>query len=475
MPVSQTVGILLASDHESLRRMSDTLHYPKGIAYIIATEAAERFSYYGMRSILTVFLVSQFFNSGHDPALQATAEAAANERTHLFVSLAYFMPVVGALLADGLFGRYRVILALSLVYCLGHLCLALFDQDIDGFSFGLLLLAIGAGGIKANVSAFVGSQFEGRLDGLGRSDLMTRAYGWFYFSINIGAVVSMASVPWLLEHLGPRVAFGVPGLFMLLATFVFWRGRRHYRHEPLPALRLKQRNWRQLAQDLRASLRVLLVFAFIPAFWALWDQSQSEWVLQAGKLDLGLLPGVTLLPAQVQLSNPVFVLLLIPLFSYRIYPFVRSLGLEPTPLRRIGAGLFMTALSFVVIAWLQGLIDAGHRPSVWWQILAYAILTVGEVMVYITGLEYAYTQAPVRLKSVLTAAWLLTVSIGNLVVSLINGSIVDGGFFAQFTGAAYYWLFVKIMLAVTLGFVLTTSWLARRDARRGAGPAGGPV
>ncbi len=449
--------------------MSDSLRYPKGIAYIIATEAAERFSYYGMRSILTLYLVAQFFNPGHDPALQAAAEAAANEKTHLFVSLAYFMPVIGAVLADALFGRYRVILVLSLVYCLGHLCLAVFDDHLDGFSFGLLLLAMGAGGIKANVSAFVGSQFEGRLEQPGQPDLMAKAYGWFYFSINIGAVVSMASVPWLLEHMGPRVAFGVPGLFMLLATFVFWRGRRHYRHEPLPTLRFTRQRWQQLRSDLRAAARVLLVFAFIPAFWALWDQSQSEWVLQAGKLDLELLPGLSLLPAQVQLSNPLLVLLLIPLFTYRVYPFMRSLGLEPTPLRRIGTGLLVTALSFVVIAWIQGLVDAGHRPSVWWQLLAYAILTVGEVMVYITGLEYAYTQAPARLKSLLTAAWLLTVSIGNLAVSLINGSIVDGGFFAQFSGAAYYWLFVKIMLAVTLGFAVTTAWLARRDARRDSG------
>lgn len=445
------------------------LRYPKGIPWIIATEAAERFSYYGMRAILTVFLVTQFFNPSGNAALQATAEAQANAQTHLFVSLAYFMPVVGALLADGLFGRYRVILALSLVYCLGHFCLSLFDDNLDGFTAGLILLALGAGGIKANVSAFVGSQFEGRQDAL-TPELMAKAYGWFYFSINIGAVVSMAGVPWLLAHHGPRVAFGVPGLFMLMATGLFWCGRRHYRHEPRPALRFGRAQRQALLADLRSAARVLLVFAFIPAFWALWDQSQSEWVLQAGKLDLALLPGITLLPAQVQLANPALVLLLIPLFTYRIYPGLSRLGLTPTPLRRIGAGLLMTALSFVVIACLQGRIDAGQAPSVWWQILAYLILTIGEVMVYVTGLEYAYTQAPPRLKSLLTAAWLLTVSVGNLAVSLINDSIAAGGFFAQYSGAAYYWLFVRIMLAVTLAFVLTTAWLSRQDARRpGAG------
>lgn len=439
--------------------------HPRGIPWIIATEAAERFSYYGMRSILTVYLVTQFFNPSGDPALQATAEAQANAQTHLFVSLAYFMPVLGALLADALFGRYRVILGLSLVYCVGHLCLALFDDSLDGFAFGLLLLALGAGGIKANVSAFVGSQFEGRQDAATPA-LMAQAYGWFYFSINVGAVVAMALLPWLLETQGARVAFAVPGLFMVLATLLFWGGRRHYRHEPPPTRRFGGAERRALLADLRTAAPVLLVFAFIPAFWALWDQSQSAWVLQAGKLDLQLWPGLALLPAQVQLANPALVLLLIPLFTYGIYPALSRLGLRPTPLRRIGAGLLMTALSFVIIAGVQARIDSGLSPSVWWQILAYLVLTTGEVMVCVTGLEYAYTQAPPRLKSLLTAAWLLTVSLGNLAVSLINDSIASGGFFAQYTGAAYYWLFVRIMLAVALAFLVTTAWLSRRDARR---------
>lgn len=437
--------------------------YPRGIPWIIATEAAERFSYYGMRSILTVYLVSQFFNPSGDAALQATAEAQANAQTHLFVSLAYFMPVIGALLADGLFGRYRVILGLSLVYCVGHLCLALFDDSLDGFAFGLLLLALGAGGIKANVSAFVGSQFEGSADAATPA-LMAKAYGWFYFSINAGAVVAMALMPWLLEHQGARVAFGVPGLFMALATLLFWRGRRHYRFEPPPTRRFGRAERRVLLADLRAAAPVLLVFAFIPPFWALWDQSQSAWVLQAGKLDLQLWPGLSLLPAQVQLANPALVLLLIPLFTHGVYPGLARLGLAPTPLRRIGIGLLLTALAFVVIALIQEGVDAGQRPSVWWQLLAYLLLTMGEVLVSVTGLEYAYTQAPVRLKSVLTAFWLLTISLGNLAVGLINTSIADGGFFARYVGADYYWLFVAIMLVVTTGFAM----VARR---LGSGPA----
>ena len=430
-----------------------TGRYPAGVPWIIATEASERFSYYGMRAILTTYLVTQFFNPGGDPALRVAAEAEANARTHLFVSLAYFMPLLGAWLADGWLGRYRVILGLSLVYCLGHACLALFDDRLDGFMAGLLLLALGAGGIKANVSAFVGAQFaqadsvEGRIQ-------VARAYGWFYFSINAGAVLSMALVPWLLEHHGAAVAFGVPGLFMALATLLFWLGRHHYRHDP-PA---HPREWPQLLAEWRGAWRVLALFAFMPVFWALWDQSQSEWVLQAGHLDLTLLPGLVLLPGQVQLANPALVLMLIPLLTTGIYPALQRRGLSPTPVRRLLTGLLLTALAFVVIALIQERIDAGGQPSVWWQLLAYLLLTTGEVLVSVTGLEYAYTQAPPRLRSVITACWLLTVSLGNLGVGLVNASIAQGGFFARLAGADFYWFFTGLMLLV--------AWLFARLAHR---------
>jgi len=433
------------------------LRYPRSIPFIIGTEAAERFSYYGMRSILTTFLVLQFFNPGHDLALQVQAEAQANAKTHLFVSLAYFMPVIGALLADTFFGRYRVIFYLSILYCAGHLCLALFDQSFNGFSFGLLLLAIGAGGIKANVSAFVGDQFEPH-----NSGLMAKSYGWFYFSINAGAVISMSLVPWLLKEYGAKVAFGTPGVFMLLATLIFIAGKNRYREKPPAGFNL---NPATLIENIKAMGPALIVFAFVPFFWALWDQNESEWVLQAAKLNLELMPGLTLLPAQVQSVNPFFVLTLIPVFTYFVYPAFAALGIQPTPLRKIGTGLLLSATSFIVIAWIQGQIDNGLAPSVWWQILAYFLLTVAEILVSITGLEYAYTHSPPNLKSIMTALWLLTVSIGNLMVSGINQSISNGGFFAQFTGASYYWLFCYSMIAVSVLFIIVAIFLKEKPYR----------
>jgi POT family proton-dependent oligopeptide transporter len=458
--------------------------YPKSVPYIIGNEAAERFSFYGMRSILPTFLVAQFFNPTNNPALQTVAEAQANEQTHFFVALAYTMPLVGGLLADWFFGKYRVILYISLVYCIGHLTLALYEHDLQAFTFGLVLIAFGAGCIKSCVSANVGDQFNES-----NQHLMSKVYGWFYFSINAGSVFATLMIPVIYDRYGAAWAFGVPGILMALATVIFWLGRKSYRKVPpsgiqrnnfmfisLYALanlgkKKKRESWLDVAkasfpdesvEGVKAVYRVLMVFAFIPIFWAMWDQNLSEWVLQAAKMDRTIF-GYSLLPEQVQTVNPIFLLTMIPIFTYFVYPFFEKIGIKTTPLRRIGAGLFLTALSFVVIALIQQQIDNGGSPSVWWQILAYFILSAAEVLVSITGLEYAYTHSPKAMKSTMSAIWFLTVAVGNIFVSMINSSISNQGFFAQLEGATYFWFFVGLMMAFFVVFMLVSGSIKERS------------
>ncbi len=428
--------------------------FPKSIPYIIGNEAAERFNYYGIRAILSTFLVAQFFNVTKDPALTKVAEAKSNEISHLFVTLSYFMPIIGGLIADWFFGKYKTILYLSIVYCIGCLFIALNINDLSLFQMGLFIIACGAGGIKSCVSANVGDQFD-----KSNQHLMSKVYGWFYFSINAGSVISNAFIPVLYKYYGPKIAFGVPGLLMVLATIIFWSGRNKYVKVPPSGIAF---NPAKMKEGLAAASKAIIVFMFIPLFWAMWDQCLAEWVLQATKLDLTVWTGFTLLPEQVQTVNPFFLVSLIPVFTYFIYPNVEKI-VKITPLRKIGAGLFMTALSFIIIAMIQESIDQGGRPSMWWQIMAYFVLSVGEILVSITGLEYAYTQSPKYMKSTMTAIFYLTVSIGNFFVYLINGNIASGGFFSSFTGAEYFWFFVYAMMGQTLIFVIFSKYIKEKS------------
>lgn len=425
--------------------------YPAAIPYIIGNEAAERFSYYGMQSILAVFLVAQFFNPTGNSSFQVMAEAKANEKVHLFVSLAYFTPLIGAIMADWFFGKFKVILYVSIIYCIGHLVLSLFDTDQTYFGYGMILIAIGAGGIKSCVSANVGDQFDKT-----NEHLLSKIYGWFYFSINAGSAISTMLIPYLLDKYGASVAFGVPGILMALATLIFWLGRKKYVNVPPSGFNF---DGKKLLEGLTAAGKVLLVFAFVPLFWGMWYQSQSEWILDAKHLDLTLWSGYTLLSSQVQTANPVFLLTLLPVFTYIIYPFLSKIGLEPTPLRKIGAGLVITGLSFVIIAQLKEVIMAGGHPSVWRQIFGYFVLSCGEILVWVTCLEYAYTNSPKYMKSTMAAIGLLTVSLGNYLVALMQRSISSSGYFSKYQGADYYWFFVKFMFIQAIIFMLVSKFI----------------
>ena len=281
---------------------------PRGIPYIIGNEAAERFSFYGMRTILVVFMTQYLISAGGDADVMTEDEAKG--WYHLFVSAVYLTPLLGALVSDGVLGKYRTIILLSIVYTLGHFALALDDTRL-GLATGLGLIAIGAGGIKPCVSAHVGDQF-----GASNSHLLPRVFGWFYFSINLGAFVSSLLTPWLLKHYGAPVAFGVPGVLMLLATLTFWAGRYKFVHIRPGGMHFVRETFS--AEGIGAIGKLSILYVFVAMFWALFDQTGSAWVLQAQHMERSLF-GMELLPAQIQAANPLLVMLLIPFFSYVVY------------------------------------------------------------------------------------------------------------------------------------------------------------
>jgi len=432
-------------------------HFPKAAPYIVVTETAERFSFYGMKAILSTFLITQFFNPLGNPALQAGAEAHSNEITHLFNALVYVLSIFGGLMADYWLGRYRTILFLSVIYCIGHAFLAAFDTNYTLFFAGLVLISIGAGGVKPNVSVMVGDQFENESDAN-----IAKLYDIFYFGINIGAFFSMLITP-ILKHsrYGAPLAFGVPGVLMFLALVVFVIGKSKYKIKMPSDTRKEDRT--PLLEQLKSVWKVLVVFAFVPVFWALYDQNGSEWVLQAGKMDLHFM-GVTWLQEQIQVANALLILVLIPVFSFGVYPLLERMGIRVTALRKMGWGFIMTAVTFAVVAWIQTQIDKGVVLSIGWQLLAYLLLTVAEILVSITGLEYAFSQAPKSMKSTLMAVFFFTVFLGNILVSFINSNIQSGGFFSHYKGASYFWLFTGIMLANAVLYYIAVAVFNIKDA-----------
>jgi POT family proton-dependent oligopeptide transporter len=472
---------------------------PRQIPFIIGNEACERFSFYGMRNILTPFLVSTLLLY----APEAERAGIDKDVFHSFVIGVYFFPLLGGWLSDRYFGKYNTVFWFSLVYCAGHACLAMFDDNKQGFYAGLFLIALGSGGIKPLVVSFCGDQFTRDNKHLARI-----VFDYFYWTINVGSFFASLLMPLFLRSYGPAVAFGIPGILMGIATILFWMGRRQYVRVPptrgedpdsfgnvartalttkvegqgnpgllvagfgvalavamLGCWALKPAFWPQdfgfvisaclalgvliafggagislqlerargrhadsAVDSVRAVLRILIVFALVTPFWSLFDQKASTWVLQGKAMvvphDQWWWPSFLVKEAsQMQALNPLLILFMIPFNNIVLYPALRRMGLEPTALRRMGTGIALSGVAWIFAALIQLEIDAGAPVSLGWQILPYAILTLGEVLVSATALEFAYSQATGGMKGVIMAFWYLTSTFGSLWVLLTNAGV----------------------------------------------------
>ena len=491
---------------------------PRQIPFIIGNEAGERFSFYGMRNILTPFLVGTLLLY----APEAERAGIAKEVFHTFVIGVYFFPLLGGWISDRFFGKYNTVFWLSLVYVLGQGLLALFVDNRLGFYAGLALIAVGSGGIKPLVSSFVGDQFDQT-----NKHLAKVVFDSFYWTINFGSFFASLLMPIFLRSYGPSVAFGIPGALMLLATVVFWAGRHKYTHiPPAPpdpnsflrvvrtALVTRAPNrgrpglvvaglggllalfafaamgslgfvaafclalvfvlafggagaWMQLdravgrhpgqaVEGVRSVLRILIVFALVTPFWSLFDQKASTWVLQADQM----IKPTWFQSAQMQALNPALVMILIPFNNLVLYPAIRRLGFEPTALRRMGTGIAFSGVAWIAAAIIQLAIDGGGGVSIVWQVLPYALLTFGEVLVSATGLEFAYSQAPAPMKGVIMAFWTLAVTVGNLWVLLANASVRNPAVISRIAGtglsetAFLMFFFAGFALVVAIAFGL---------------------
>ena len=530
--------------------------FPRSVFFIVGTEACERFSFYGMRSILTLYIIHELMKnlSASGPEGLRAAEDYATVIGHIFTMGVYFMPLLGAWIADKFWGRYWTIVAMSLFYVVGNATLALTVGSQVGLIVGLSLIAFGSGGIKPCVSSFMGEQFS-----KDQSNFIARAFGMFYWAINFGSFFAFLLIPVIKDSVGYAWAFGIPGITMGLATLVFVAGTAGYKRNlgewiSEPAGTVAKRVWSSsvlygalpawffcalimlakpqmlgpvgewvgtmgafgktmfvagtgvaaffavlvlfaiaaflpkflislakekypdggvpadslscekssgvpaqevsmtLGERFRAIRGILLLFAVIPVFWALFDQMATTWVILGGQMTATNLLGYPINTETMQNINPIFVMSLIPILSFVIYPALnRTRFFKTTPLRRMTVGMVLAAFSFVICGWLQTSVDASLAAgtptmSVWWMALPYFVLTIGEVLFSATGLEFAFSQAPASMRSTITSLWNLTTTVGNFLVVLVVALTVN------YTAADRFYFFAALMFAVAVVF-----------------------
>ncbi|XP_017114580.1 peptide transporter family 1 isoform X1 [Drosophila elegans] len=365
---------------EESNSQNGTTPYPKSVAFIISNEFCERFNYYGMRTILVLYLTNKL---GYN-------EETATVLFHTFTMLVYIFPLIGALIADGWLGKYKTILYLSLVYSLGAMVVSFGAIPLAGVPtkavtvVGLLLIAIGTGGIKPCVSAFGGDQFSLPAQSL----QLAKFFSLFYFAINAGSLISTTFTPILRadvhcfgDHDCFSLAFGVPAILMIISVLIFMAGKRLYRCQPPEGNKIfgvsrciadAFSGWRkrrhsepmasfldyaeptvgaQLVRETKCLGRILRLFLPFPVFWALFDQQGSRWTFQATRMD-GTVWGYQIKPDQMQVVNPLLILGFLPLFDYIVYPILRRIGIR-RPLQKLTIGLLLAALGFFLSAALE--------------------------------------------------------------------------------------------------------------------------
>ncbi|XP_051799316.1 solute carrier family 15 member 1b [Acanthochromis polyacanthus] len=379
-------------------------NYPISIFFIVINEFCERFSYYGMRAVLVLYF--KYFLLWDDDF--------STTIYHTFVALCYLTPILGAIVADSWLGKFRTIIYLSIVYTIGQVILAvsaihdISDTDRDGTPnnmslhiglsmVGLLLIALGTGGIKPCVAAFGGDQFDDD-----QEKQRGTFFSIFYLSINAGSLLSTFITPILRGRPTTTqrthsscypLAFGVPAVLMGVSLIVFIAGsgmykkndpegnimvkvckcigfalRNRFRHRsPQYPKRHHWMDWAEekydklLIAQVKMVLKVLFLYIPLPMFWALFDQQGSRWTLQATTMN-GDFGALAIMPDQMQTVNPILIIILVPIVDNLVYPLIAKCKLNFTPLRRITVGMFFAGLAFVAAALLQLQID-GTLPQ----------------------------------------------------------------------------------------------------------------
>jgi len=502
--MSSTAMINSSNNNNNVKKKESWFPLPFRSCLIILTELCERFCFYGLVSILPLFMTT---------VLLMSQSASVQVMSSISFS-SYLFAFMGAIVADTFLGRYYTIALFAGVYSLGTFLLASSAMPAFGKAWmtglALVIIAVGTGGIKPCVSAFGGDQIQS-------AEKRARFFTYFYMAINVGSLASMFLVPVIKSQpcLGKDEcysgAFLLPACLMLAGVIVFACGKRLYTPGPgknrdmltffavmgsaakncfkakinrkMDALaREAPDSWLFYASDkypmktlidCRAVLKVFTTFLPMCLYWGLYTQMNSRWVFQAAMMAPTIWK-VPVMPEQMGIANCILVLVMIPLFDSCLYPLLaRIVRKKVTAYQKILVSMVLGSISFVVAGFLQIMMDfkgtfeadplnpenlkcVAGCYSIGWQIPQYVILTASEVFLSTANLALAYAMAPAELKSLCSAMSMLTNAAGNLVVMLMARVNPIGWFITGHGATANFFMWSGLCFLGLIWFVIAT-------------------
>lgn len=410
--------------------------HPIGFWFIFWGELAERAAYYGMRAVLALFLTDvMLFDEGKSGMVASFFSAGC-----------YLLTLAGGWVSDRYLGKFWTIIIFAFPYLVGYPLLGLTHGEMWMY-FALVLLAIGSGVIKPNLSPLMGAMYDGK-----PKELRSQAFSWFYAGINLGGGATSLAVPWIRTHYGFSTAFLATAALMAVALFVFFLGKRFYpKHEVAMTYNRSKKTAKPVGEeraDRAVLVRIVLVFVVIIFFWSVYDQTMSTWVFFAE--NYMNLYGFD--PDQFQALNPWLIILLTPIFN----AMWKWLKINKATTKMM-IGFLTTAVCMGIMATAGFLASDGKVTSAW-IVAAYVVVTLAELCISVVGLEFAFAEAPEHMRSRSTSVFLFTVFVGDILAGFL------ASIYPKLLPGYYFGLLTVMMLAVAGVFYFVARNFEHRKA-----------
>jgi len=378
--------------------------HPRGLATLFFTEMWERFSYYGMRAFLMLYMVAPASAGG-----LGFADADAGSIYGTYTGSVWGAAILGGIVADRFLGQYNSVLIGGIIIALGHFALAF--KALPFFYAGLALIVAGTGLLKPNASTLVGSLYD---QGDPRRDA---GFSIFYMGINLGALFGPLIAGYLAQRVDWHIGFAAAGVGMTLGLVQYVVGRQHLagatRRQTAVAAEAAASPTRGFtAAEWKRMGAIVIFFLVAILFWGAYEQAGSTLNLFADRYTRTELFGVSFPSSWFQSVQPVFVILLAPVFAWIWMRLGRH---EPSVPAKLAIGVLFMALAFLVLvpAGTAAQSGVGVRVSPWWLIVSYGISELGELCLYPVGLSAVTKLSPPRIVGLMMGVWLLSNSFGN--------------------------------------------------------------